>query len=319
MNFGRTFSFVLAAACIFAGTARAEQNADPSEYLLKNNLVDGPQKLGDSGIDYPSYASIEADLKSLAQKYPGLAQVVQYGVTPKGLFNNMLRIANARAPRRAGRPAVEISGAIHGNEYLGIEMDLLKTFVEHPETMPGLQLFLSAGGVIYFIPVVNPDGFMARSRGNSRGADLNRDWDVVPTGQTMFKQPETTNLAKYLEADLTNNQLQLRFAMDYHCCVPGLISPWTYKNAYPTQTDLADYNQVAQWEKQALGFPSGNAMDIAGYNAVGSTLDYYYAKYHTIAFTIEGEYKGEGPRLRGHMQLLNGVFQKLAMKSLGLE
>lgn len=300
---------LVAAGLLYAGIARAD----------RMNLVDGPIPLGDSGIDFPAYSQIEQDLKSLARQYPGLAELVQYGVTPKGQFLNMLRIASSRSPRTGVRPAVEISGAIHGNEYLGIEMDMLKTFVQHPEQLPGLQLFLSAGGVIYYVPVVNPDGYSARDRMNSKGADLNRDWDVIPANNHLFKQSESKDLAQYIDADLRNNQLQLRFVMDYHCCVPGLITPWDYKDAEPNQQDLADYNQIAEWEKQALGFPVGNALQIAGYLAVGTTLDYYYAKYGTLAFTIEGEYKGEGPRLQGHLKLLNAVFERLAMKALKLE
>src|SRR5438093_633709 len=105
LSYGRTFSFVLAvvALSLGAGSARAGV-ADRSQELLARNLVDGPLGFGDSGIDYPTYPSIEQDLKSLAQRYPGLAQVVQYGVTPKGNFLNILRIANVRAPRRGIGP-----------------------------------------------------------------------------------------------------------------------------------------------------------------------------------------------------------------------
>jgi hypothetical protein len=280
--------------------------------------VDGPIPFSDSGVDFPTYDSIQSDLAALAQQRPDLAQVVHYGNTTKGVPLTMLRIANSHLPREAGRPAVEISGAIHGDEYLGIEMDMVKEFVQHPDQMPGLSLYLAAGGVIYFVPVVNPDGFTARQRENDKGADLNRDWDVIPTGQHLFKQPESKGLATYIDQDLQANQLSLKYTMDYHCCVPGLITPWGYHDAHPSQADLADYNQIADWEKADLGFPVGNALEIAGYNAVGVTIDYYYAKYGTRAFTIEGNYKGEAPRLQGHLKLADQVFEELAKKALGI-
>ena len=313
MKFFGKISLSLLGAFVLVTSAHAGQG-------FVANYVDGFRILGDSGVNpWPQYSSIQKRLIDAAQKYPSLAQYVSYGKTVQGRDLSLLRIESpSAASNRAGRPAVEISGTIHGNEYLGIEDDMAVALLEHQKEMPGLQLFLAAGGVIYFIPIVNPDGFTNRGRANSNGTDLNRDFDVLPIQKKAFLEPETASLSNYLEGDLANKGLKLKFSLDYHCCVPALITPWDYTNAYPTQPDLAAFGEISEIQKRTLGFNVGNAADTVGYLAVGTSVDYFYAKYGTLAFTIEGDYGGEASRLQKHLQFLDDVFKRFALKELGL-
>src|SRR2546423_7620256 len=67
-----------------------------------------------------------------------------------------------------------VVGCIHGNEPAGIAVANL---LAHVAPTPDLDLWI--------VPVLNPDGVAARTRGNARGVDLNRNfpWRWRPLGR----------------------------------------------------------------------------------------------------------------------------------------
>ncbi|MCL6590122.1 MAG: DUF2817 domain-containing protein [Firmicutes bacterium] len=70
----------------------------------------------------------------------------------------------------AGKPATLVIAGIHGNELPGVWLaqDLLKDLKLRPAR--------DFNGQIIVIPLANPDGFLARSRVNAHGIDLNRNF-----------------------------------------------------------------------------------------------------------------------------------------------
>jgi succinylglutamate desuccinylase len=287
--------------------------ASVDEHLLQHNLVDGPKGYGDSGVDYPTYAQVEQGMAALAKKYPTQAKTVQYGKSIKGLNLNLIRIEKTdRNASFANAPAVEISGAIHGNEFLGIEDKLAAYFLDHQSEMPGFSAFLDKGGVLYVVPIVNPDGFVARQRGNNYGADLNRDFDVLPTQDLKLKEVESRSLAQYIDKDIAANHLQLKLTFDYHCCVPALVTPWTYAAKDVSSADQPKFNRIYDIQKANLGYQVGNAIQTVGYLAVGTTVDYFYAKYGAIGLTLEGKYGGEMKAFDKHIKMWDAYFNEVA-------
>jgi hypothetical protein len=291
-------------------------SASTYDFKVAHNLVDGPSAFGDSGVDYQPYAAMERSLAQLAADHPDLATFVHYGKSVDGRNLNALRIAKADKAGLAGAPAVEISGAIHGNEYLGIEAKLGQHFIEDGAGMPGLTAYLDRGGVIYVIPVVNPDGYESRERGNSHGSDLNRNFDIPPLSDQRLTEPESKALAEYVGNDLGASGLALKLTFDYHCCVPALVMPWTYKDAQPAAEDASRFNFVAQLQKDTLGYIAGNAADTVGYLAAGTTVDYFYAKYDAVGLTLEGQYGGEEAKLDKHVAMWDAIFAAIASDKL---
>ena len=298
MNIDLKFFFALALLTLnFAGSAHAALDASES----------------DSGVKYSPYATVVQNISKAAAQFPQQAKFVEYGKTVKGRPLTLIRIGNP-SPTNKPRHAIEISGAIHGNEYLGIEEKMALYFLNHSSQMPGLTLFLASGGMIYFVPVINPDGYESRNRENAKGTDLNRDFDI-PDGTKRFVQPEMKALTQYLDQEMSENQLKLSFSLDYHCCMGALIMPWGYKNFYPKQSQLSQFNQIAELEKSILGYPYGNPMDTVGYNAPGGSIDYFFAKYGTLAFAIEGEFRGEQGVLNKHLKFLDSIFEMMAKEN----
>ncbi len=237
----------------------------------------------DSGVSGPKYGTMLANMDRFAKESGGVVEVIEYGTSPKGLPMRMM--VAAKPGSFVERPAMVMSGATHGNEFLGFEDRLPEELIKKS---PGAAAYLNEGGVYIFIPILNPDGYVAHKRGNSNGVDLNRDWDVVPANFQGFKQSETRALAEKL-AEL-QHRLSLRFevTVDYHCCIGALLHPWSYKNAKLPAGDKRRHEEVEQLAAKNLGIQLGTTDEVLGYAPLGTTKDYYYSTYGARAFTYEG-------------------------------
>ena len=115
-------------------------------------------------------------------------------------------------------PALLIFGVIHGNEPLGAP--LLERFLAHLKENPALF----ADRRLVVIPVLNPDGLAGRSRYNSRGVDLNRNFPASNfrksrrNGPYPSSEPETKALMKMIRQFRPSRVLAVHsplFCMNY--------------------------------------------------------------------------------------------------------
>ena len=93
------------------------------------------------------------------------------------------RIGNPRSPKR-----VIVVGCIHGNECAGTAVTQRLVNLTRPVALD-----------LWVIQNVNPDGLARRTRGNARGVDLNRDFDVFSQRETRIAR----NLVLRLRPDVT--------------------------------------------------------------------------------------------------------------------
>jgi hypothetical protein len=107
---------------------------------------------------------------------------------------------------------VLIQGAIHGNEYEGVDaaIDIIEKFATTPYGEdPNVDEILS-NAILVFNPIQNPDGRVAGTRENANGFDLNRDYltqsqPETITSITLMKRwlaPEMIDMHGYLEPTL---------------------------------------------------------------------------------------------------------------------
>jgi len=272
-------------------------------FLLWNvtSQADSLDPRGDSGIYGPKYAEILTDLERLEAENPKFAEIYDYGTSVSGRTLRMLIVAKKDAPR-SSRNTVQITGSIHGNEYLSIADRLPEAFLSRAKAERGpIYEFLNDGGVVLFVPIVNPDGYEKRRRTNTNGKDLNRDWDVDISGKKGFTQPETTTLAQALIDQKERLNLDLKVTVDYHCCAGSLLYPWAYTRKSINSGDLSVHLKYAEYSK-GLSITYGTVWDILGYLANGTTMDYYYESHGALAYTFEGRYRDEKNYLPQHIQ-----------------
>ena len=134
-----------------------------------------------------TYAQMTAQLKAEAARSP-LVRVVSLGKAAGGQRDLWLvRLADPASNAEQTMRLLVLCRQ-HGDEPASTEavLRLIKSVASGGD--PNLRSELSHV-TVYIVPMVNPDGAGTGTRGNSLGADLNRDWGI-------FKQPETRAVAR---------------------------------------------------------------------------------------------------------------------------
>jgi hypothetical protein len=267
--------------------------------------------LSDSGYRGLPYLEMIQKLKVLAAAHPKEAEVFTYGMTTKGLPMSGIRLREIADPG-VDAPLLVVTGAIHGDEFLGVEDQLPGWVLNGGSGLESFRKFFASGGEMVFIPVMNPDGYQARQRSNAHGVDLNRDFSLLRTKHPASKESETKNYTAFLANELASTGRKLRFTLDYHCCIGATILPWAYGKAVPIEgKDAPRYALLRQLSKDILGVAAGTPWEILGYTADGSTIDHFLETYGTAAIGYEGEYKKEHTYFDKHAAFLDAVVKAL--------
>jgi murein peptide amidase A len=105
---------------------------------------------------------------------------VDLGTTPRGNH-----VYSYRVSRHPGKPNIMMVGTMHGDEPAGrhIAYALIRAVRDKRFTIRGVNLWV--------VPALNPDGFMAHTRQNAHGVDLNRNFPYhwVPLGGSTYSGP----------------------------------------------------------------------------------------------------------------------------------
>ncbi len=168
------------------------------------------------------------------------ATVIEYGRSVEGRSLWAVRIVGP-VPSQGQRTAALMLGASQGIEVLGFVDELPAVFLDgqtpagfspdgETRKLAGVGAFLAAGGVVYVVPTVNPDGLAMGAYANANGVNLNRDW----ADQT---QPETRSLVEFLDSE----NVDLRLVVDYHIGHPRLLYPRADGPTPIAVTDLAEH------------------------------------------------------------------------------
>ncbi|MEP7319319.1 MAG: M14 family zinc carboxypeptidase [Panacibacter sp.] len=271
-------------------------------------------KYGSMGGFY-TYAEMLATLDSMASKYPKLISVKQ--------------VVSSTLTTGEGRPLYYVKISDHPNNDEA-EPKILYTALHHarePESLSQLVFYmwyilenykkdpfvksLVDSTEMFFIPCLNPDGYIynqttnpnggglwrknRRPNGNgSYGVDLNRNYgykwgyDNVGSsnigssdtyrGASPFSEPETQMVRDFC------NSHPFYFALNNHTYSNVLIYPWGYKaNTYTPAPDSLIFKNDAIRLAQCNGFITGTPNQTVGYIVNGSSDDWMYAEQTTKA------------------------------------
>lgn len=265
----------------------------------------------EAGIKRPKFSSIHKDLMALEQKYASRVDLITYGQSAGGRPLLALKITSSKDKIKSPKKAVILTEAIHGNEYLNITDRLAEIFAERSGQMSSISTFINAGGLIYMIPVYNPDGFIAGERVNGNHVDLNRDFALPSKSNDGSSQPETKAFLSFVASEAKKENFSLELFMEYHCCIGGLIHPWTHTDKQPSKDEMKVLREVGEISKKTFGYPYGNAWDIVSYNALGTSIDYFQETFMRRAFSFEGEFEKEDKKLQKHVAMYDELFPLL--------
>lgn len=252
---------------------------------------------------YYTFAEVVTELDSMRLLYPNLISAKQsLGSSIEGRPIWMVKISD-NPDVNEGEPEVLYTALHHAREpqsmatLMYFMYYLLENYGSNPEVT-----FLVNNRELYFVPVLNPDGYVynqqtnpngggfwrknRRNNGNgSFGVDLNRNYGYqwgydntgsspTPSSETYrgtapFSEPETQAIRDFCNAH------QFKLALNYHTYGDLLIYPWGYINALTP--DHPQFLSLAQSMTQYNGYTHGNAPTLL-YLVNGSSDDWMYGE-----------------------------------------
>lgn len=172
------FAFLLLSLVVSPGDARLHRTRSVSP-----STADAAETYD----KYYNYVDLTARLRSLAQKYPRIANLSSIGQSVEGRELWVMRITEDPDVDAPGKPKFKYVGNMHGDET--VSRQVLVYLVEHLLTQyeedPRISELVN-GTDIYIMPSMNPDGFeksvegecsgSSSGRNNARNKDLNRSF-----------------------------------------------------------------------------------------------------------------------------------------------
>ena len=282
-----------------------------SNFCDEQQYFELPQNfaLGSMG-GYLTYNEMLQNLDSMAAKYPNL-------VKPRTNISNTLRTSENRAlvwfkisdnPNQdENEPEILYSALHHAREPLSMSQLIYLAWycLENYQTNPDIK-FLLDNTELYFVPCVNPDGYIYNQNNNPQGGgmwrknrrlnadgtygvDLNRNygfnWGIDNLGSSPdpssdlyrgtagFSEPETQLMRLFC------NQHQFKIALNAHSYGNLLIYPWGYNNG--ATNDSTTFRNLSRTATEHNRSRCGTAIETVQYNVNGTSDDWMYGEQVT--------------------------------------
>ena len=152
-------------------------------------------------------------LNDMEFDYPDFCEYFVIGETVGGRDIPGLKVtANVSTP--ADKPEMVMISTIHGDEPVGYEFIIafIESLMVNYGSDPTITRVVDSVE-LYFIPLLNPDGYIAGTRRNANGLDLNRNFPVPDGGigddGTLAEEIETQDIKNFL-SDGNGNHPDIR-------------------------------------------------------------------------------------------------------------
>jgi hypothetical protein len=240
---------------------------------------------------YHTYAQIGALLAQTTADHPDIAQDFVWGASVQGRELLGIKITD-NVDLEEPEPEVRLSSSMHGDEPPGMEMLLyLIEYLTDNYGQPGFEdvTYLVDNYELHILPLHNPDGYIAHSRYNANGIDLNRNFPV-PNGSigddgTWTEEIEAVHFKNY---GFSHNFV---ISENGHAGALVVNYPWDY--TYDLTPDDAAIIQLSlEYSTYNLpmyngSFPQGITHGAQWYVVRGSLQDWSYHETGCIDVTIE--------------------------------
>ena len=303
----------------------------------------------DSGLTGGAYEQIVDRLKAFQLAHAELVSTETYGKSVGGRPLFLVKVAEPRDGRER-RPVVVLTQAIHGNEYLGIVDKLPAEFLDHPADYPAVTRFLAGGGVFYFVPIANPDGYEAiaaptitasigsrlrrralrdaRAAGEGRGDSVYRLRDAHARSlraRAEVHGARDASARRSDERDVAEVNGKVKLTFDYHCCpeetIGSLMHSWgdtkELRDGTIPAADIPRFESVAAVFKQTFSDHLwGSGYQIVQYLTFGTTDEWFYENFvphGALAFCYEGQARGEDKKLKSHARMWERMLSERAL------
>ncbi len=290
---------------------------DLSSYYASRLSQGASRELGYGSMGgYLTFDEIVASMDSLHASYPEIVSAKQsIGLSYEG--RNIWAFKISDNPNvEDGDPEVLYNSLIHAREPAAM-MTLMHFAWSLAEkyNLDATMTYLVNKRQLWFIPVINPDGYVYNQLTNpngggmhrknrrpgcssSPGVDLNRNWgfqwgydDVGSSsdacaatfrGSQAFSEPETQAVRDFV----LDHDFQTVF--NYHSYGNLLIKPFGYDESVELPVPDGDiYSQLGQDLAEDNNYLFGTGTETVGYTTNGDAVDYMYGALGIINFTPE--------------------------------
>jgi carboxypeptidase T len=266
----------------------------------------------EAAAGYHSAASLEQDLRQLAESRPEVVELREIGRSVENRPIWAVRIGERRGSTRK----VLFLGCHHAREWVAVEVPyrLAEYLVQHANENP-VQQWLSHGE-LWVAPMVNPDGHeysrtqdrlwrknRRRNPDGSFGVDPNRNYGYmwgtlnvstsshVPSDETYvgphaFSEPETRAVRDLIAREL------FRGVITYHSFSQLILYPWGYTarpladpDDYDLMVTLTQQMQKLIYDVHDRTYTPQQSSQL--YPTAGDTTDWTYGIYQIPSLTIE--------------------------------
>jgi len=305
-------------------SGRNLQADEPSGNSAKDYPVPDNFSLGSMG-GYCTYDEMIGHLDNMASLFPDLIcekQIIPGFETHEGRPIYWLRISD-NPNTNEDEPEILYTGVHHAREPISLQQLLFYMYylLENYETDSEVQRIVN-NTEMYFIPMVNPDGYIYNETSNPNGGgmwrknrrdngdgtygvDLNRNYgymwgydnngsspnsyDDTYRGPSAFSEPELQAIKYFCE------EHEFSIALNYHSYGTWFLYPWGYIDDHtPDHNIFLSYAIIMTSENS---YTYGTAGELL-YNTNGDANDWMYGEQETknkiIAFTPEVGNSGDG-------------------------
>ena len=250
----------------------------PEAQLLSLDISNETKQKSRSDLKgYHDFESVQTHLQSIQKAHPELASIEQYGSSMENRPLIALKLTSG-SPQNS-KPAILLTASTHGDELITVEVlfGLLDSLVSNYGSDTRLSKLIEQYE-IYFVPVVNPDGYVRRER-YANGIDPNRDYPW-PEDADHRSNPCISAIMKFYESH------HIKASIDFHASGELIMYPWAY--TYDSLPSLEEniFDKVTARMAEFNGYTHGQISKVI-YVAQGSSADYYHWKHHSWALGIE--------------------------------
>jgi Zinc carboxypeptidase len=257
-------------------------------------------------------------LHELANKYPGVTKLVRIGTTLQGREILALKVTQAaRGLRDGSRPAVLFSATQHAREWIATEIDrrLMYHYIEGwANDDPQIKKLLQSTE-LWFVPVMNPDGYQYTfdverlwrknlrdndgdgQTTNADGVDPNRNYpehfkydeegsSKILSSQT-YRGPGPASERETQAIMGLSERVGFEFNVNYHSNGRWLLYPEGWQTNSPTADDPIYFALSGNLDRPAIeGFHPGLSSDVL-YVTNGEANDFLHKRGGALAWTPE--------------------------------
>ncbi|MFH0864885.1 MAG: M14 family zinc carboxypeptidase [Bacteroidota bacterium] len=302
----------------FSNEKKTQNCFDAIDYVTPDNF-----SLGSMGGVY-TFSEMLAELDTMKILFPGLITVKQpvdtvYSIEGRPVY--YVKISD-NPDVNENEPEVLYTALTHAREGTGMQQLFFYMYylLENYSTNTDIKNLVD-NTEMYFIPCVNPDGYVynettdpdgggmwrknrRNNGGGSYGIDLNRNFgymwgyddygsspfinDETYRGVNVFSEPETRAVRNFC------NMHEFRIAFNHHTYSNLLVYPWGYIGSLYTNDSLLFEKYAGLMTKENF-FAYGTANETVGYLTNGSSDDWMYGEQSTKPKIISMTPESGGP------------------------